>query len=232
MASIEQTPDWQQTPDWHLLAERLQFDGDAPELRAKNSKGFFTPLPRGSFPAVPVRTKSLCPRVQTAQLLWARQQVQDAMEDFENQFGGKLLQADGKLPSRADLPEYPAGEIPPLMEVPDGVLWAEEAKHQKDVTLALYSTQGIRSSRQALEDHLREMFPDLWFDTVEDNNLKARRRKTYPWMAAPTGLFAPAVVALRVFRKTILEEPSVSRAEIRSITRFSERIFGWELRLA
>lgn len=196
-----------------LLAERLQFDGDAPELRPPGS-----PLPRGSFPAVPVRTRSLCPRVQTAQLLWARQEIQDALDLLPDQKG--------------EVPGYSAGAEPPLMALPEGVLWADQAKSQRDVTLALYSTQGVRSSRQALEDHLRGLFPDLFFDLVSDNDLRARRRKLYPWMETPSGLFAPAVVALEIFRRTIQEEPNVFQAEVRSIVSFPDRIFGWELRLA
>jgi hypothetical protein len=118
------------------------------------------------------------------------------------------------------------------MALPEGVLWADQAKSQRDVTLALYSTQGVRSSRQALEDHLRGLFPDLFFDLVSDNDLRARRRKLYPWMETPSGLFAPAVVALEIFRRTIQEEPNVFQAEVRSIVSFPDRIFGWELRLA
>lgn len=157
------------TPQLHpalqgLIAERLQFDGDVPELRTGA-------LLAGGTPAVPVQTTARNPVVIGAMLRTAQQEVQQelaqahakqqaALEDsFER--GGSLAIPDvlGSLP--ANIEGYEVGKAPSLRVVEEPTTFALSfAEKQELFTKALTSTQGRKSAVPALAELLRSQLAE------------------------------------------------------------------------
>lgn len=143
----------------HLL-ERIQFDGDIPELR-------HGAVPRGILPAVPVSTQASNPVAVGWQLKRAAQEVQAEMAATE-QAAALALEDRGPDATmalvqveRTNLPDpagYSRGALPALREVapPCGAeLLQLPAEERRRLTWqALATTQGRRSMVRAVRDHL------------------------------------------------------------------------------
>jgi len=154
------------------ILERLQFDGDVPELRSG-------PLPRDAAPAVPVNTSVASPVALGVQLKEASDQVRAELDAAEHGFAGeveKMLtdaqdagmseeesmalvrqqEQEGQLVVPTGVPGYEAGQLPALRDVgtPSGSALAaltpeerQEAAHR-----AMSTTQGRRSALSVIEE--------------------------------------------------------------------------------
>jgi hypothetical protein len=126
------------------LVERLQFDGDIPELRTG-------PLPEGASPAIPVQTNARNPLVLGAMLAGASEEVLRLIEDKTED-----LRAEGREPGKEllvpedDPEEYRRGRLPVPLSVSEpsaGTLATlPMAERQKYARAVLVTTQGRRSA--------------------------------------------------------------------------------------
>lgn len=151
------------------IHERVQFDGDAPELRSG-------PLPEGATPAVPVVTKARNPVVIGKQLeeasfdvlkevdqanLLAVQEEEDrralTMLNRPSDMPAELVRSEPQLPLRpTGVPGYEAGRLPVPREVqaPTGSALARMTPEEQGVAAykALSTTQGRRSALGVVEE--------------------------------------------------------------------------------
>jgi hypothetical protein len=152
------------------LAERLQFDGDIPELRT-------APLPLGQKPAVPVETSARNP-VYIGMLL------QRASEEVGKHLAlateHRLALPEDVEEGAALVPGYKTGEVPARRKVakPSGAAVAtmSEGKRKEMAWGFITTTQGRRSAVPTItegvlaflshEDYLFELDPE--FDPGED----------------------------------------------------------------
>lgn len=143
------------------IAERVQFDGDAPELR----RG---PLPEGVAPAVPVATDARSLVSIGMQLAQASAEVAAEIKTGRAQHAenvNRVLDETAIAPVQATSlpvfkgpPGYQTGQIPALRGVqpPTGTELAalSAAEQQGAVWQALSTTQGRRSALQGVEELL------------------------------------------------------------------------------
>jgi hypothetical protein len=150
------------------ITERVQFDGDAPELRSG-------PIIPGVMPAVPVETTARDLVTIGVQLQQASEEVKAELDIQEQQFGDKVnalfddaqtvgmtytaaLQViqDRQLPVPTGVPGYEAGKLPAVRDVgtPTGsALAALSIEDQQQAAWhALSTTQGRRSAVAVLEE--------------------------------------------------------------------------------
>lgn len=146
------------------IAERVQFDGDAPELRSGQ-------LPEGASPAVPVATAARSLVAIGVQLTQASAEVASEIRAensrFADQVAGVLEDApdtttaiargrEAALMVPVGVPGYEAGHLPTLREVeaPTGSALAVMPKEEQQQAAwkALSTTQGRRSALGVLEE--------------------------------------------------------------------------------
>lgn len=151
------------------LYERIQLDGDAPELR-------FGAMPRGAVPAVPVDTSALNPVAVGLMLQKASEEVASEMRQIEDTRiaeVGRLLEgaseeeaalvfsdpANLALLERSGLPDpvgYERRQVPALrvVESPSGwgLLALTSEEQQQLAWKTLSTTQGRRSMVKAIRD--------------------------------------------------------------------------------
>ena len=145
------------------VTERLQFDGDIPELRTG-------PMPEGAEPAVPVDTNARNPVALGAMLKQASEEVAEEIKallpEYQEQIE-KLIEAKGTaltkstpLPPMPQPKGYGAGMLPALKKVakPSGSQLAKISQEERHELAwkALSTTQGRRSIvpviKSAIED--------------------------------------------------------------------------------
>lgn len=151
------------------IHERVQFDGDAPELR-------HGPMPEGATPAVPVMTTARNPVVIGKQLEEASFDVLKELEqntlrliqESEDRQAIEMLnrpsdmptdmvRSEPQLPMRpTGVPGYEAGKLPALRDVspPTGSALAQMTPREQQVAAykALSTTQGRRSALAVIEE--------------------------------------------------------------------------------
>jgi hypothetical protein len=156
------------------LAERLQFDGDAPEMRTG-------PLPQGVFPAIPVASTALDPVVLGQQLQKAATELKQKLEEHHQKQLGQLETVAGQMPEvlalvqkhgeltakqQADLvawgspetdhPEYRRGQVPAPVAAPkpSGSALASLTPGQRHEMAwrFLSTTQGRRTAVTAVQE--------------------------------------------------------------------------------
>jgi hypothetical protein len=146
------------------IAERVQFDGDAPELRSGR-------LPEGGTPAVPVATEARSLVAIGVQLQQASGEVAAELRAEDTRFADQAAKvlgdasdpgtaiARGKeagLMVPAGVPGYETGQVPALRSVasPTGSALAAMpvAEQQQAAWKALSTTQGRRSALGVLEE--------------------------------------------------------------------------------
>lgn len=148
-----------------MIAERVQYDGDVPELRTG-------PLPAGATPAVPVRNPSRDPVALGIQLEQASEMVageiaeaqQGHIQMIEDKAGEQNLDEEGKIALYQEhLPGLPLGvpgyqpgslPVPRKVETPTGSALARltPEERQQKAWKALSTTQGRRSALQVIEE--------------------------------------------------------------------------------
>lgn len=132
------------------LLERLQFDGDAPELR-------FGPMPKGATPAVPVDTNALNPVAVGWMLEQASSEVQAEMNLLQSELCTALAVSGSSDLISVDVPDpvgYERGSLPALrkMSDPTGLLFLETDQQKQLAWKALSTTQGRRSMIAAIRN--------------------------------------------------------------------------------
>ena len=155
------------------LVERLQFDGDAPELRTG-------PLPEGVVPAVSVTSTARDPAVLGSLLKRASLDLEEEIRAHEK---ARLLSvdmalvplADGALEAIAqgsaetDHPAYRRGEVPaPLaVEAPDATCLASMtvSQRQEAAWLLISTTVGRRTIRDGLFPMVQGLLADKGYPT-------------------------------------------------------------------
>lgn len=141
------------------VAERLQFDGDVPEMRTG-------PLPVGCTPAVPVLTDARDPVAVGMLLQQASQEVQQALLETQE----ALIKPDGSnLPAVVTgVPGYEAGKKAEPLElaVPDGktLIAIPEKDRQEYAWKALSTTQGRKSIQWTIEEMISTGLKAKGFD--------------------------------------------------------------------
>jgi len=147
-----------------LMAERLQYDGDIPELRVG-------PLPEGGYPAVPVQTLSRNPVQIGAMLQTAREEVTEELTQVHAAQVSELTKAiqEGDVTALvskwgetvATTEGYSIGQAPALRVVREPDVFALAAmpfaEKQELFTQALTSTQGRKSATPVITDLIREI---------------------------------------------------------------------------
>jgi hypothetical protein len=122
------------------IAERVQFDGDAPELRTGD-------LPQGSSPAVPVNTNNQHPSLIGAELKTASVQVQTEMK--------ALSENSTDLAVSSDPQGYQRGQMPVPIRVQSASLLSMTREEKKQNTWHFISTtQGRNSAVPLIERNL------------------------------------------------------------------------------
>lgn len=241
------------------IHERVQFDGDAPELRSG-------PLPEGGTPAVPVVTTARNPVFLGKQLEEASLDVTKAIEqvqlaaiqEHEDQVAMALLddpdrpadmvRAEPMLPTRpTGVPGYEAGQLPVPRQVtgPTGSALARMSpeERQQAAYKALSTTQGRRSALSVIEDQV------LWGLSAGGHPMEARppsRVTDVPVYAEWTVKLSGAVASqsqfsfLDVAAKALIQKllPQLAEAtiadpvlEIIAVNTVDVRQVGWAARV-
>jgi hypothetical protein len=239
------------------IVERLQFDGDIPELRQ-------TSLPPGAQPAVPVDTEALNP-VALGQMLkdaseGVKREVEDLRHPLKSFDGGPGIglihppSASGHISTdfplaQIDVPDpegYQRNTYPALRKQigPSGselATFSEEERHLL-AWKALSSTQGRRSSVSPIRKHLllnlAKSGLSVQMGKVEGEPLVERE-----WVMkidGPKGLqsnFSPVSTARAALLKGLLENLPEEHREsplflvVHTVDTISDRIVGWSASL-
>ena len=238
------------------LAERLQFDGDIPELRSG-------PLPEGSHPAVPIDTTARNPVAIGWMLEAASEEVAEEMKQLEVEHEERLLAhqdqinvQENQLPASWDpedlqVPDpqgYQKGQLPEhrSVEVPGGADLALLSEKQKSALAfkALSTTQGRRSAVRTIRAIIYTGLLGDGFD-IEVNEDRPGPVEEVPvyaeWTAAISGgstqsAFSFIDTAAKVLGNRLaqqLEEIAVENPvlEVMPINTVDVRQVGWAARV-
>lgn len=234
------------------IAERVQFDGDVPELRQG-------PLPQGATPAVPVDTKTRNPVALGVMLDTASQEVhqeiQEAVQNHVNLLQDLSWDESTALESMKGLPPVPsgvegyeAGKVPAFRVVkePSGsemALMPEEQK-QQSAWKAISTTQGRRSALQAIEEMLLVGLIEEGFDIPSRPPHPVKEVSIHAtWSMAISGQrdmqsnFNFIEVAARSLLRQITEQarkkglPSDPFLEVQAVNTVDIRQAGWSARI-
>ena len=242
------------------IAERVQFDGDAPELRS----GHF---PEGAKAAVPVLTTSQNPVAIGVMLATASEEVGDQLrlvnQDWQKKVDAiaQIAMADGhdeetalelaerELPVPTGVPGYQAGELPVLRSVaePTGAaLAAMPMEQRQEAAFAVLSTtQGRRSSQHVIEDLVRKGLEGEGYtmgSRAPSKTSDAQVRARASWTAAISGdkalqpNFSFITVASQVLvRKLVLQLQNIAvenpMLEVSTVDTIDDRRVGWSARV-
>tara|TARA_Y100000310_G_scaffold261537_1_gene270928 strand:- start:993 stop:2078 length:1086 start_codon:yes stop_codon:yes gene_type:complete len=172
------------------IAERLQFDGDIPEMR-------HGPMPPGVMPAVPVRTKARNPAAVGSMLDTAAKRVRSALDESDKaqakalervaeakalagvEDGGTALAKMAYGSADTDLATYRRGEVPAPVTVktPTGTALARmsEEQQKEHSWRFLSTTQGRRTAMETLRDMISKALEDGGVPTtLREYNPKAK----------------------------------------------------------
>lgn len=213
-----------------LLAERLQFDGDAPEFRTG-------PLPAGVAPAAPVKTEARDPVVIGLQLQRASDKVLGLIAEG---IQSVLPPGEGELvvvPKEADPEIYRRGSLPVPVEVEDvkisEISLFEEEQRRNFAWKTISTTQGRRSSLQVIRDLVRKSLDRSRFHFVEDSNRGIET--SYEWVfhmsheGSLQNRFSFIDVCVRYFLNKMTPYKQGATYCIKTIDRISDREVGWRL---
>lgn len=219
------------------IAERIQFDGDLPELR-------FGPLPLDAKPAVPVDADVFSSKALGVLLQRASEEVKDSLEAAQNalndyfQKEGHLMEVDGDDLTRmpqvpgASVQGYAPASAPAFrkMELRSGEL---QSATKKTIWQVLATTQGRKSVADILEKRFEKQYK-LEPTDEEQNNLEDR----FQWTIRLNEVsdynpnFDVIPLVHRVFARRLENiEGSSWSFRVVPINRIHERIVGWECRI-
>lgn len=192
-----------------LIAERLQFDGDIPELRTG-------PLPEGGMPAVPVKTSSRSLVALGSQLETASERVQALTT------GSTTAIASYKAGQPAQFQE---------VEVPSNLLALSREKKQTLAFKAISSTQGRNSATLVILGILKSRFPKLTFvEKIENPNHEFRWTFTISQSGSTnTNFSAIDNAAFCLGNKLQRLAKGAEKVSVRAIHTIQERSVGWSL---
>lgn len=206
------------------LAERLQFDGDAPELRTGA-------LPRDQKPAVPVDTRTRNPARLGQELTEASEKIYDQFRSLEGQSTALTTQE----------PEgYKRGQLPVPQEV-NGLTaqeyFALSIPEKKEHTWRFISTtQGRVSAVPIIADVLLETLKKKGH-TVRYGEGDVLVRESH-WTLSLTGganstqsNFSYIDIVARAFFREYEGGSKTRSLTIVPINRVADRIFGWKMLL-
>lgn len=197
------------------LAERLQFDGDAPELRTGE-------LPKGQQPAVPVETSSRNPVLIGAEL-------EEASEKILEQF---------RLSDQGTALSYPKGKQPLAQKV--GGLSAKDyfalsPMEKKTHTWKFISTtQGRVSAVPVISDVLLEMLTKKKHEVSYGEGKELIREHSWT-MTLHDGAnstqsnFSYIDIVVRAFLRDYESGVRGKKITIEPINRVADRLFGWKM---
>lgn len=240
------------------LMERIQFDGDIPELRSG-------PMPEGATPAVPVDTTARNPVAVGLMLSDAAEQVgaeQRALEDAyleEVNAGTALIAAvDPKtalsLLDRDKVPEpagYQRGQLPALRTVPtpEGSVLASMSPEtrQEAAWKFLSTTQGRRSATKAIREVILTKLRSDGFEVeigdseprrVDGEDILAHAEWTVDLVGPATTqagfafIDVAALVLTRKLQEALRAQPAQgARLEVVAVNMVDVRKVGWAARL-
>lgn len=208
------------------LIERIQFDGDAPELRTGAT------IQEGGRPAVPVQTSTRNPVGIGAQLKEASESVQSEMKS--------IAQKATDLVTMKDPVGYERGKLPTLRETES--LTAKEFMalsviERKELTWGFISTtQGRVSAVPVLSDYVKELFDERGIDLDYGKGNELRR---YEWVLTLSDghqstqqNFSYIDIAAKAFVRDYSSDPDnakVGKFYIEPINRIADRLFGWAI---
>jgi hypothetical protein len=241
------------------IAERVQFDGDAPELRTGA-------MPEGATPAVPVLTTSRSPvaigmmletaseevndNLRLAKQEWdaeAEQLVQIALEEGHSE-STALAMAKEEMPLvPTGVPGYQTGEVPALRLVrePTGsALAAMPAEQRQEAAFKVLSTtQGRRSSKHVIEELVRLGLESEGFPMDSRSPTRTRDVPVYAQWTAPLagqGAHQPNFSFIDVASKVLIKK-LVSQLqgkpvqnpvlEVLTVDTVDDRRVGWAARV-
>lgn len=187
------------------LSERLQFDGDIPELRTG-------PLPEGAKPAIPVQTHVTNP----AAIGMLLQQASETMLG--------LLSSEETC-----LTVYRPGEVPAPMAVPydpQSLLHMDKDTRQKFTWAFLSTTQGRRTAVPLIEQRVNEKLgftqrkSDLpLFEYEWVINLMENVHPSFDFIGNASSVIANAMASHGL---------QGSWVEIKTVDRIADRVVGWK----
>jgi len=234
------------------IIERLQFDGDIPEMRTG-------PLPPGADPAVPVLTDARSPvfigkLLQTAAAV-TRQAVEDhteqetkRIESFASKTG-LAKRHTATMIETIDHPEYLRGQVPAPVTVtaPTGAELATmgDQERQKLTWKVLSTSQGRRSARPVIERLVRAELERKGLavstgDIPDPRNVLAHHAwsVTMPGEGALNPRFQFLDVAVKALAAGLIRQLSETDGSVGDVVlhvgtrdQISSRQFGWDATL-
>lgn len=208
------------------LIERIQFDGDAPELRTGAT------IQDGGRPAVPVKTSSRNPVGIGSQLKEASESVQSEMKS--------IAQKSTDLVTMKDPVGYERGKLPTLRET--STITAKEfmalsVTERKELTWGFISTtQGRVSAVPVISDYVKELFEERGINLTYGKGNELRR---YEWVLtlgdghqSTQQNFSYIDIAAKAFVRDYSSDPDNAKVErfyIEPINRVADRLFGWAI---
>lgn len=205
------------------LAERLQFDGDIPELRTEN-------LPRGNKPSVPVNTQSKNPTMIGSQLEQASEKI---LEQFRSVSTTALTKTD-------DPEDYQRGQLPVAQTV-EGLsakeYFALTPVEKKEHTWRFISTtQGRVSAVPVIADVLLEMLTKK--KHVISYGKGSEMVREHIWTLSlvdgansTQSHFSYIDIVARSFVRDFEAGVKGKTFTIDPINRVADRLFGWKITL-
>lgn len=206
------------------ILERLQFDGDIPELRSG-------PMPPGASPAVPVRVVTGDPILVGAQLWRASTDVMARL---------KPSPEDGILACPDGDPGYQTGKLATIQDARVNHLWVQNLteSHQKFAFQAISSSQGRRSIAAWLLERLLEQLGSAGYQV----NSLSQKQTNWDVMVEWTTLILSGeksinprfnyirVAELSLFRKlqTKLVMGRQYLLKIATVDEIADRRVGWQ----
>ncbi|MBD3260612.1 MAG: hypothetical protein GF334_02875 [Candidatus Altiarchaeales archaeon] len=215
-----------------LLAERLQFDGDAPELRTG-------PLPPGARPAPSVGTSARSPVAIGAQLEKASEKVLGLISEGvraalgEDPDEGQLA----VLPASVDPPEYRRGSVPVPIEAEDvtgSSLAAVDGDLSKSFAWkAISTTQGRKSVVDVIRSLVMNSLDPGKFFPVDSEGQEVR--ESFPWTfqmsheGALQSNFCFVDTCAGYFIRCMKDFEGPVNFSIETVDKISDRQVGWRL---
>ena len=206
------------------VVERVQFDGDAPELRT-------SAMPKGGTPAVPVNTESQNPALIGSELQKASDEVQDSLN--------LLAEKSTELVS-AELSEplgYQRGQLPTPRKVQGTSILSMTHQEKKLNTWKFISTtQGRNSVVPNIERNLLKVLRDNGFQVETQDSESWDMR--YDWTTdissgenATASNFDYVGLVVRVFENIIVGsfEKSDLIFKVMSVNDIPTRKVGWSI---
>ena len=210
------------------IAERVQFDGDAPELR-------FGHLPKGASPAVPVETEATNPALIGGLLKKASQEVEQEMKLLVED-NVEAIVSTGLVP---DPEGYKRGELPVPRSVGELSLLDMSLQEVKENTWHFISTtQGRKSAVPLIEKRLFDLIALAGFEPAKIH-WSSEGAVLSEWLCdiasgknATQGRFPYIEVVARVFFANLTESNHLKddlKVKVISVDNITHRKVGWAL---